>query len=668
MKFTGPIQTLHLKYYILNIFFITLLTGNIYGLQAVEKYNAESPDKNILLSVEIGQNINYSISFNGREIIRKSPVSLELNNGIFAGKGAVVKKIKFTEVSDVIHPFIQRKFSNIPDVYNQFRIDFRNNYALVFRLYNNAVAYRWEIDTEDDYLVVNEEVTFNFSDNFNVWFPEESSFLTHQERKYKYLKLSGITENRFCSTGLLVDLGQGEKMYISESDLISYPGMFVKGSDTDTLTLKGLFPRYPSETRQVSDRTVEVLKYENFLAKCSGKRSFPWRVMALTSSDEQLLTSEIIYKLASPCELEDLTWIKPGKVAWDWWNDNNIYGVDFKAGINTETYKYYIDFASEYKLDYIILDEGWYELDDVLKIKENVDVKEIIRYGRTKNVGVILWVTWKGLDDKLEQALDAYAEWGAKGVKVDFMQRDDQWMVDFYERVAREAAKRKLLVDFHGSYKPAGLRRRYPNVITREGVQGMEHCKWSEDSDPEHNVTIPFIRQVAGPMDYTPGAMLNATKQNFYPVYHRPMSLGTRCHQLGMYVVYESPLQMLADSPSNYYREPECMQFLSRVPTVWDDTRILKAKVGDYVITARKSGDEWFIGGMTDWSPRIFKIELDFLDAGAYKMEIWQDGLNADRFGSDYKHIELPVDKTSQIEIKMAPGGGWAAILSKTEY
>jgi alpha-glucosidase len=373
----------------------------------------------------------------------------------------------------------------------------------------------------------------------------------------------------------------------------------------------------------------------------------------------------MVYKLASPGRIEDVSWIKPGKVAWDWWNDNNIYGVDFKSGINTETYKYYIDFASKYGLEYIILDEGWYYLENVLKIKEQIDVKELIRYGKEKNVGIILWVTWKALDDKLIEALDAFSQWGAVGIKVDFMQRDDQWMVEYYYRVAREAAKRHLLVDFHGAYKPTGWLRTYPNVLSSEGVKGLENCKWSADIDPEHDVTLPFIRMVAGPMDYTPGAMINANKKNFNFVFSEPMSQGTRCHQLGMYVVFESPLQMLADNPSNYYREPECMKFLSAVPSVWDETRILSAKVSDYVLTARRNGDVWYLGGMTDWDPRILRAKLDFLDAGEYTIEIWKDGVNSERHASDYKYETLPVDKTSEIEVKMAPGGGWAAIITK---
>jgi alpha-glucosidase len=359
----------------------------------------------------------------------------------------------------------------------------------------------------------------------------------------------------------------------------------------------------------------------------------------------------------------DFSWVKPGKVAWDWWNALNLYGVNFTSGVNTETYKYYIDFASKYNLDYIILDEGWYELGDLMKVVPDIDMEEIVRYGKEKNVGIILWVVWKTLDDQFDEAFNQFGKWGIKGIKVDFMQRDDQWMVDYYWRVAKEAANRHMLVDFHGSYKPSGLRRAYPNVITREGVKGLENNKWGEEVTPGHDVTLPFTRMLAGPMDFTPGAMINATKNNFRAVWNRPMSQGTRCHQLAMYVVYESPLQMLADSPSHYYDEPEAMEFLSKVPTVWDETKVLDAKVGEYVLLARQNGNEWYLGAMTDWASREMEIDLSFLGDGEYTIDIWQDGINADRNANDFKKITRKVTKSDKLKIHLVSGGGWTAVV-----
>jgi alpha-glucosidase len=351
-------------------------------------------------------------------------------------------------------------------------------------------------------------------------------------------------------------------------------------------------------------------------------------------------------------------------VAWDWWNDLGIYHVDFKAGVNTRTYEHYIDFAHEFKLEYIILDEGWYHLEDVLKVKEEIDLEEIISYGKEKEVGIILWVTWKALYDQMDAALQKFQDWGVKGIKVDFMQRDDQWMVNYYTEVAKKAAKHRLLVDFHGAYKPTGLHRTYPNVLTFEGVAGLEQSKWGEKANPEHDLILPFLRMVAGPMDYTPGAMINATQESFRPIWSTPMSQGTRCHQLAMYVVYESPLQMLSDNPTNYRKEPEAMSFLSRVPVTWDETHVLKAAVSDYVIIARRKGQNWYVGAMTDWTPREMTIDLGFLGKGKWTMESWADGPNADKQACDYVTSIRDVDSDTSILIKMAEGGGWAAIFS----
>jgi alpha-glucosidase len=373
----------------------------------------------------------------------------------------------------------------------------------------------------------------------------------------------------------------------------------------------------------------------------------------------------MIYKLAKPSDPKiDFSWVKPGKVAWDWWNGNNIYGVDFRAGINTTTYKYYIDFAAKFGIEYIILDEGWYKIGDLLTPNPDMDIPEIVKYGNEKNVGIIPWAIWKTLDDQFEPAMEMFSKLGVKGIKIDFMQRDDQPVVNYYYKVAREAAKRKFLIDFHGAYKPTGLYRTFPNIISNEGVKGLEHSRWSKDITPDYCVTLPFIRMLAGPMDFTPGAMVNSTQRTFRDVFDTPMSQGTRCQQLAMYVVYESPLQMLADNPVHYYREPECMEFLSDVPSVWDDTKVLDAKVSEYVLMARRNGNKWFVGAMTNWTPRDFTVDFSFLPEGEYKIDIWKDGINADRNANDYKKISQTVNKNTKLDIHLAPGGGWAAVVS----
>ncbi len=644
---------------------ITLFCSFVLVLNLSAKdYQLKSPSGKITVNISVNESITYTVSLNSNEIISPSAISLTLEDGTVWGSEAKVRKAKNTSVTQELHPVVQRKYTSIKDEYNQLSLAFKG-YALEFRAYDEGAAYRWVSDKSGEYQIATEQVTFAFPDDHAIWFPEEESLMSHQEREYLKEKLSNIGSDRFGSTGMLVDCGNGVKTYISESDLMDYPGMWLEGDDENKFALKGKFAGVVLEEKATSDRDVKPTKYADYIAECDGPRVFPWRVMLITDNDADLIQSELIYKLAPEQKIENTDWIKPGKVAWDWWNALNIYGVDFESGVNNETYKYYIDFASKYGLKYIILDEGWYHLGDVLDVVDDIDIQELVDYGKEKNVGIILWVVWKSLDDKLTEALDQFEAWGAKGIKIDFMQRDDQWMVNFYEKIARECADHELLVDYHGAYKPSGLDRAYPNVVSYEGVKGLENAKWSDLPDPEHDLTLPFIRMVAGPMDFTPGAMINKTKENYSSVSSEPMSLGTRCHQLGMYVVYESPLQMLADNPSNYYREPECMEFLSAVPSVWDDTKVLEAKVSDYVAVARRSGNTWYVGAMTDWDPREMDLKLDFLGDGTYTMKVWKDGINATKHAADFAQETLDVTANSTAKVKMAPGGGWVAIVEK---
>lgn len=644
---------------VLSAALIALTTACLYG----EEYKLASPSGKIEIKVLVDKDVRYAVYFESKEIIVPSRVSLTIEDLATLGKDPSVSEVRRGSRDDDIHPVVRTKSEIIEDRYNELTLDFAGDYGVDFRAYDDGIAWRFRTGIDRRVKILNEEVAFTFATDHKVYFPEEESYLTHSERLYKYIKLSEITAGRKCSLPALVDIEGGPKVAITESDLEDYPGLYLTGDGGQAL--RGVFPAVALKEEQTNDRTVKVVSRADYIAETDGQRSFPWRVLVIAKEDAGLIESRLVFKLAKPLQLEDTSWIKPGKVAWDWWNANNIYGVDFKAGINTETYKFYIDFAAKYGIEYIILDEGWYELGDLFKINPEIDMEELLSYAKEKDVGIILWVVWKTLDDQLTEVLDQFEEWGVKGIKVDFMQRDDQWMVNYYHKIAREAARRHLIVDFHGSFKPSGLRRAYPNVLTREGVKGLENSKWSEHPSPEHNVTLPFIRMLAGPMDYTPGAMINAQEKNFRAVFTRPMSMGTRCHQLAMYVVFESPLQMLADSPSNYLREPDCMNFLSRVPTVWDETKVLAGKVADYVLIARRGGGEWYVGAMTDWIERDLNVELSFLDDGEYSMEIYQDGPNADRCAVDYQKIVKKVTKTDSLKIKLAPGGGWAARITK---
>lgn len=624
-----------------------------------EEYEFLSPDQNIKLKIEIGPKIHYSVFFKSEEILKPSPISMVLKDIGNLGTGPILEGVEQRSVDEEIHPVVREKRAVIRNYFNEISLNFKINFSLIFRLYDDGVAYRFKTSFEENIDILDEEVIYNFVRDHHIYFPTEESFFTHQERRFEYIPLSQISRYKMCYPPALIDIEGGPKMAVTEADLEDYAGLYLQGQGKPSL--RGIFPAVALEERQTRDRDVRIVKRDNFIARTKGQRTFPWRVLLIAERDGDLVESQLVYKLAKPLQLDDTSWIKPGKVAWDWWNANNVFGVDFKAGINTDTYKYYIDFASEHGIEYVILDEGWYVLGNLLDINPEMDMEEILQHAQEKNVGIILWVVWKTLEDQLQTALDQFEKWGVKGIKVDFMQRDDQWMVNYYHKIAGEAAKRHLLVGFHGAYKPTGLRRAYPNVLTREGVLGLEHNKWSKNVTPEHNLTLPFTRMLAGPMDYTPGAMINAQENNFQAIFTRPMSMGTRCHQLAMYVVYESPLQMLADSPSHYLRELECLEFLLRVPTVWDETRVLDAKVADYILIARKSGDEWYLGAMTDWTEREFSVKLDFLGDGEYVAEIYKDGLNAHRYGNDYKKEVNQVTSQSAIAIKLAPGGGWAA-------
>jgi alpha-glucosidase len=625
---------------------------------AQSSYSLRSPDKRIEVRIRTAGSMQYDVLVNGKVLLLNSTLSIHVDQTQL-GRNVKVKAVKEGSVDRMLEPQVRQKFAKIRENYNELRIDAEDALAVVFRAYNEGAAYRLETSLPAAQVkVYGEEAAFNFAGDYTVFYPQEDSFFSHNERLYTPRKMKEIAPAAIATLPAVVDV-DGVKVAIAESDVEGYPGLWLRGTSGNGLA--AAFPPYPLKETLERDRDYKVTQAADYIAATKGTRTYPWRLMGIAEKDGDLITNSLVWLLEKPTQVPDASWIKPGKVAWDWWNANNIYGVDFKSGVNTQTYKYYIDFAAKYGLQYIILDEGWYKLGNVLEVVPEMNIPELIAYGKQKNVGVILWVVWKTLADQLQPALDQYAKWGVKGIKVDFMQRDDQVLINFYHDLARETAKRKLLLDFHGVQRSATMTRTWPNLISNEGVKGMENSKWSADDDAVHNVTLPFTRMFLGPMDFTPGAMLNATKATFAQVYDRPIAMGTRCHQLAMYVVYESPLQMLADNPSNYMREPEAMEFLGPVPSVWDETRVLDAKIAEYVVVARRNGKDWYIGAMTNWTPRDLEIDLSFLPAGNLRMEAYQDGVNADRMASDYKLVKSQVNKNARMKIHLAGGGGWAA-------
>lgn len=573
------------------LFFLLLASS---AAMFAENYTVKSPDERILVNVETGATTTYSVTFNGKTILNPSPLSMTFDNGVVIGRNMKVKDVQHRTEDQMLTPVVRQKSDKIRDHYNEMVLS-ADQYKLYFRVYDDGLAYRFHTDFADSLKVISEEVDYCFPEDYNTLFPEERTILSAQQPLFKPMKLSEIGTDRFCSTPVLIKVDDQARIFISESDLESYPGMFLKKQGK--YELAGKFAAYSLEEEKTDDRQIFPTKRADYIARVSGTRNYPWRAMIVAENDANLVTNQLIYKLA-PESQGDFSWVKPGKIAWDWYNALILTGVDFKCGVNNDTYKYYIDFASKYGIEYVVLDDGWSEAWDVTKTVPEINMEELVAYGKKKNVDLILWVSWAPFREKLDEAFDLFSKWGIKGIKMDFMNRDDQAMVDFYYTVARKAAEHKMLVDFHGAYKPTGWLRTFPNVLSSEGVAGLENHKWGSFVTPEHNVTLPFTRMVAGPMDYTPGAMINFHEKDHKVWFNLPASVGTRCHQLGMYVVYESPLQMLADSPSNYYREEKCMDFLSQVPVVWDETRVLKASVGEYIVVARRSGNTWFIGGM----------------------------------------------------------------------
>lgn len=637
------------------LFFLLLASS---AAMFAENYTVKSPDERILVNVETGATTTYSVTFNGKTILNPSPLSMTFDNGVVIGRNMKVKDVQHRTEDQMLTPVVRQKSDKIRDRYNEMVLN-ADQYKLYFRVYNDGLAYRFHTDFADSLKVISEEVDYCFPEDYNTLFPEERTILSAQQPLFKPMKLSEIGTDRFCSTPVLIKVDDQARIFISESDLESYPGMFLKKQGK--YELAGKFAAYSLEEEKTDDRQIFPTKRADYIARVSGTRNYPWRAMIVAENDANLVTNQLIYKLA-PESQGDFSWVKPGKIAWDWYNALILTGVDFKCGINNETYKYYIDFASKYGLEYVVLDDGWSEAWDVTKTVPEIDMEELVAYGKKKNVGLILWVSWAPFREKLDEAFALFSKWGIKGIKMDFMNRDDQAMVDFYYTVARKAAAHRMLVDFHGAYKPTGWLRTFPNVLSSEGVAGLENHKWGSFVTPEHNVTLPFTRMVAGPMDYTPGAMINFHEKDHKVWFNLPASIGTRCHQLGMYVVYESPLQMLADSPSNYYREEKCMEFLSQVPVVWDETRVLKASVGEYIVVARRSGDTWFIGGMVGKKGQKFDITLDFIK-GNKTLTCWEDGVNVDLQAQDFACRTKKVKQGDTITISMYDGGGYVAII-----
>ncbi len=650
----------------------------ILSISARSPFTLTSPDGKLKTEISLGKNIEYNIMHSNDLMLEKSPISMTLSDGTILGVNSKLARSSSKKVSENIEASVYKR-GLVANNYNELTLQFKGDFNLVFRAYNDGIAYRFIVKKRSAFSVKDEEAVFNFPSDAKTYVAYvrdegnsfENQFYNSFENTYEYINLSQWNKKRLAFSPLLVEAVNGKKLCLLEADLIDYPGMYLYSAGEKSL--KGVFAPYPKEIKQGGHNMLqgEVQSRENYIAKYEGGNvNFPWRAIVVSEKDSELADNDMIFKLASPASPNvDYSWIKPGKVAWDWWNAWNLYDVDFESGINNETYKYYIDFASKYGIEYVILDEGWAVnmKADLLQVVPEIDLKELVTYANKKNVGLILWAGYYAFNKDIEGLCKHYSEMGIKGFKVDFMDRDDQPMVNFHYRAAEIASRYKLLLDFHGTYKPTGLQRTFPNVINFEGVHGLEQMKWSkEDVDQvTYDVTFPFIRMLAGPVDYTQGAMRNGSRGNYRPINSEAMSQGTRCRQLAEYVIFESPLNMLCDNPSNYLRENECAQFIAQVPTVWDQTISLNGEIGKYLTIAREKDGVWYLGSLTNWDARKLDLNLSFLGEGNFQAEIFKDGVNSDKVGRDYKKETIQIPANRNVTINMAPGGGYVMKITK---
>ena len=650
----------------LAILSLLLLIGNASFAAKEKKYVLSSPDGTLKVEISAGNELAYQVMHGNDTILSHSNIGLVLENGTIVGKTPRITGERRRKIKDNIEsPFY--RFKEFVATGNELDLKLKGGFGIIFRAYNEGVAYRFYTTQSSDIIIKEEQAEFNFKEDYTAYLPyttnDKKTMAMAYQNVYDITPLSKA-QPKLAFLPVTVDCGS-VKLTLLESDLEAYPGMFVQ-SQQGKYGLKGVFAPYPAKTDFYPWRKQEyVTETTDFISRSRGSRSYPWRVLAITEKDTDMPVNNLVYALASPNRIGDTSWIKTGKVAWDWWNDWNLKGVPFKAGINMDTYKYYIDFASRNGLEFIVLDEGWYDpkSGDMLTVIPELDLPELIAYGKSKGVEIVLWTVFNVLDSQLEAACKKYADMGIKGFKVDFLDRDDQTAVEMVYRIAEMTARYKLTLDLHGIYKPTGINRTYPHIINFESVFGMEEVKWTDikNNMPLYDVTFPYIRMMAGPVDYTPGAMRNATKADWRAMYYTPASMGTRCHQLAAYIVHDSPFTMLCDAPTNYLNEQECVDFIASLPVEVDSTFIASGELGKYIVTVRKKDVNWYIGGMTNWDERDVQLDFSFLPEGvSYTAVLFKDGVNANKQAEDYRKETIRIDKDSRLTLHLASGGGFA--------
>ena len=637
------------------VFIATLFAATAFAQRTAE---LKSPDGTIGVKVAVGKSITYTVCADNNALLTDCSLAMKVD-GKTLGANPKLKGVKRSVINNTIRPVVPLKFSEIKNHCNVMTLNF-GDYSVEFRAFDNGVAYRFVTAKKGMMNVEDETFAIHFAGDYQADISHDRNFRTSCESTWAHINTrEWKPEDEMSYLPVLIRTDKQYRVLISESDLRDYPGMFLHGTGNNGMS--SIFPPCPLEQELSGDRSMNFTKTADYIARTNGKRSFPWRYFMIARHDKEIPLNTLTVQLSSPCEIADTEWIKPGQVSWDWWNHKMIWNVDFRSGINTPTYKYYIDFASKYGVPYIIMDEGWAKTTlEPFETSKEIDLPELIRYGKSKNVGIILWLPWTTVDAHLDNIFAKYAEWGVKGVKIDFMDRQDQWMVNYYERIVKEAAKHHILVDFHGAYKPSGLEIRYPNLLSYEGVRGLEY---NDAVDPENSIYQPFIRNAVGPMDFTPGVMSSAQPEHVKNTDPVPMTAGTRSYHMALFVAFESGIQMLADSPTRYYENPECTEFITSVPVTWDETRVIDAKVGSYYVVAKRKGTKWYVAAITGKDSQKLTLPFSFLGAGKHRITWFQDGPNSNRHAIDYRKRQGEVESTTVFDIELARNGGWCAVI-----
>ena len=646
-------------------------------------YEVSSPNGKVKVTITTDEGVKWSVDYDGRQVLLPSAIDIRLSQGRKTyGLGKVGKVARYTVNGSFMNPFYKKL--NISDAYGQLLMYTTEKFTIEVRAYDDGAAYRLISSNKKPLTVTDETVEFCFGDDYQAFVPYVNDnrggerYCYSFESYYDEAPLSKMYPDSLAITPLAVCLPDGMKAIVMDAGVENYPGMMLKKGEGNVL--KAEFAPYPLEQEIGGYDRLNLVptKRADYIAKFVKQQSLPWRAVVITERDADILSCDMAQRLAPACRIADTSWIKPGKVAWDWWNNCNITGVDFPSGMNTNTYLYYIDFAAKNRVEYIIIDEGWSGKESLMEgLSPDIDLKRLIAYGKEKGVGIILWSSWRNLIGSnplggiaaTEAVMKHYADMGIKGFKVDFFDRDDQQVIASAYQVAECAAKYHLYLDYHG-LKPFGIQRAYPNIFNFEGVKGLENSKWEPrvgdgplHNQPRYDVTAPYLRMLAGPMDYTPGAMMNAMKDSFFGNNDHPMSQGTRVHQMAMYTTFEAPLQMMADSPTKYMQNQECTDFIAQIPTTFDETVALDGKLGEYTVIARRKGSVWYVAAMTDWTARDLTISLDFIGEGQHTADIFADGVNAHKEATDYKHTQQTVTSKDRLTVHLSSGGGWTAII-----